>query len=180
MSLFDLCPDTGLAITPPMAVRPEMIDYNGHVNVAFYVKLFDEGLDILFERIGLSRTYVETRQMSFFALEAHVRYLREISLTDRVRMRLRLLDLDRSASTTGWSWSMRTRAGCRRRWNRSPSMSTWPRGARRPSGRHHARLTHGTRRMRKGRARRASARSSASAGRREAERARNQRANGSV
>ncbi len=94
MSLFDLCPDTGLAITPPMAVRPEMIDYNGHVNVAFYVKLFDEGLDILFERIGLSRTYVETRQMSFFALEAHVRYLREISLTDRVRMRLRILDLD--------------------------------------------------------------------------------------
>lgn len=94
MSLFDLCPDTGLAITPPMAVRPEMIDYNGHVNVAFYVKLFDEGLDILFERIGLSRTYVETRQMSFFALEAHVRYLREISLADRVRMRLRILDLD--------------------------------------------------------------------------------------
>ena len=94
MSLFDLCPETGLAITPPMAVRPEMIDYNGHVNVAFYVKLFDEGLDILFERIGLSRTYVETRQMSFFALEAHVRYLREISLTDRVRMRLRILDLD--------------------------------------------------------------------------------------
>ncbi|MCZ8313435.1 thioesterase family protein [Phreatobacter sp.] len=94
MSLFDLCPDTGLAITPPMAVRPEMIDYNGHVNVAFYVKLFDEGLDILFERIGLSRAYVETRQMSFFALEAHVRYLREISLADRVRMRLRILDLD--------------------------------------------------------------------------------------
>lgn len=94
MSLFDLCPETGLAITPPMAVRPEMIDYNGHVNVAFYVKLFDEGLDILFERIGLSRTYVETRQMSFFALEAHVRYLREISLSDRVRMRLRILDLD--------------------------------------------------------------------------------------
>lgn len=94
MDLFDLCPETGLAITPPMAVRPEMIDYNGHVNVAFYVKLFDEGLDILFERIGLSRTYVETRRMSFFALEAHVRYLREISLADRVRMRLRILDLD--------------------------------------------------------------------------------------
>ena len=82
MDLFDLCPETGLAITPPMAVRPEMIDYNGHVNVAFYVKLFDEGLDILFERIGLSRTYVETRRMSFFALEAHVRYLREISLAE--------------------------------------------------------------------------------------------------
>lgn len=94
MTQFDLCPDTGLAITPPMAVRPEMIDYNGHVNVAFYVKLFDEGLDILFEKIGLSENYIRTRNMSFFALEAHVRYLREVHLGDEVQMRLRVLDLD--------------------------------------------------------------------------------------
>lgn len=94
MTSFDLCPDTGLAITPPMAVRPEMIDYNGHVNVAFYVKLFDEGLDILFAKIGLSENYIRTRNMSFFALEAHVRYLREVHLGDEVQMRLRVLDLD--------------------------------------------------------------------------------------
>ncbi len=94
MNAFDLCPDTSLPITPPMAVRPEMIDYNGHVNVAFYVKLFDEGLDILFERIGLSGSYVKTRNMSFFALEAHVRYLREVHLGDLVQVRIQVLDLD--------------------------------------------------------------------------------------
>jgi acyl-CoA thioester hydrolase len=94
MTQFDLCPDTGLAITPRMAIRPEMIDYNGHVNVAFYVKLFDEGLDMLFERIGLSESYVRTRNMSFFAMELHVRYLREVHLTDPVQARIRILDVD--------------------------------------------------------------------------------------
>ncbi|WP_439573286.1 thioesterase family protein [Phreatobacter sp.] len=91
---FDLCPETGLPITAPMAVRPEMIDYNGHVNVAFYVKLFDEGLDVLFSRIGLSEGYVRERQMSFFALEAHVRYLREVQLGDPVQVRAQILDVD--------------------------------------------------------------------------------------
>lgn len=94
MTTFDLCPDTGLPISPPMAVRPEMIDYNGHVNVAFYVKLFDEALDVLFSRIGLSESYVKTRNMSFFALEAHVRYLREVQLGDPVQVRVRILDVD--------------------------------------------------------------------------------------
>lgn len=91
---FDLCSETGLPITAPMAVRPEMIDYNGHVNVAFYVKLFDEGLDVLFERIGLSEGYVRERRMSFFALEAHVRYLREVQLADPVQVRVQILDVD--------------------------------------------------------------------------------------
>lgn len=94
MSAFDLCPDTGLPITERMAIRPEMIDYNGHVNVAFYVKLFDEALDALFDRIGLSESYVRTRHMSFFALEMHVRYLREVHLSDPVQARIQILDLD--------------------------------------------------------------------------------------
>lgn len=94
MTSSDLCPETGLPITPPMAVRPEMIDYNGHVNVAFYLKLFDEGVDTLFARFGLSETYLRTRNMSFFAMETHLRYLREIHLKDPVQVRIRLLDVD--------------------------------------------------------------------------------------
>lgn len=94
MSAFDLCPDTGLPITPPMAIQPDWIDYNGHLNVAYYVKLFDQALDILFDRIGLSESYVRTRHMSFFALELHVRYLREVHLKDPVQVRIQILDVD--------------------------------------------------------------------------------------
>jgi acyl-CoA thioester hydrolase len=94
VTAFDRCPETGLPISAPLAIKPDWIDYNGHLNVAFYVKLFDEGLDDLFERIGLSESYVRTRQMSFFALEAHVRYLREVHLKDPVQVRIQLLDVD--------------------------------------------------------------------------------------
>jgi acyl-CoA thioester hydrolase len=94
MTALDLCPDTGLPITPRLAIRPEWIDYNGHLNIAFYVKLFDEGIDVLFEREGLAESYVRERQLGFFAAELHVRYLREVHLTDPVQVRLRLLDFD--------------------------------------------------------------------------------------
>ncbi|QCK88739.1 thioesterase [Phreatobacter aquaticus] len=77
-----------------MTIQPDWIDYNGHLNVAYYVKLFDQALDILFDRIGLSESYVRTRHMSFFALELHVRYLREVHLKDPVQVRIQILDVD--------------------------------------------------------------------------------------
>lgn len=88
------CPETGLPITPIMAIRPEMIDYNGHLNIAGYVKLFDEGIDLVFEPVGLAQAYVTEQKKGFFALELHVRYLRELLLRDPVKVRLRLLDVD--------------------------------------------------------------------------------------
>ncbi|QCI65833.1 thioesterase family protein [Phreatobacter stygius] len=94
MTTIDLCPETGLPITPRLAIRPDWIDYNGHLNVAFYVKLFDEGIDLLFESQGLAESYVRERQLGFFAAELHVRYLRELHLTDPVQVRLQVLDFD--------------------------------------------------------------------------------------
>lgn len=94
MTAFDLCPQTGLALSPTMAIQPDWIDYNGHLNVAYYVKLFDQGLDMLFTQVGLSESYVRERNMSFFALELHVRYLREIHLDTPVRTRIQILDVD--------------------------------------------------------------------------------------
>lgn len=92
--VFDLCPDTGIPISPVMRIQPDWIDYNGHLNVAYYLKLFDQGVDHLFARVGLSENYIRTRNMSFFALESHLRYLRELRLEDPVQVRVRLLDLD--------------------------------------------------------------------------------------
>lgn len=94
MSAIDLCPDTGLPISPRLAIRPEWIDYNGHLNVAFYVKLFDEALDLMFESQGLAQSYVQERKLGFFMGELHVRYLREIHLGAPVQVRMHVLDID--------------------------------------------------------------------------------------
>jgi acyl-CoA thioester hydrolase len=81
-------------VSSVMKVEPGWIDYNGHLNMAYYNVLFDRGIDEAFELLGLGADYVKARKASFFTVETHVCYLREIGLDDPVRVHLRLLDHD--------------------------------------------------------------------------------------
>ncbi|MEM9731875.1 MAG: thioesterase family protein [Pseudomonadota bacterium] len=80
--------------TPPMAVEKDWIDYNGHLNMAYYNVLFDRGADAFFERLGLGPNYLTERQHTFYTAEAHVRYVRELHLGHEVRASMRIVDLD--------------------------------------------------------------------------------------
>ncbi|MGH6946636.1 MAG: thioesterase family protein [Kiloniellales bacterium] len=60
------------------SVRPEWIDYNGHMNVAYYVLAFDFAVDAFMDFLGLDRAYREKSGNSTFAVEAHVTYRREV------------------------------------------------------------------------------------------------------
>ena len=75
-------------------VKSEWIDYNGHMNVAFYVLAFDEALDRIHDKMGLGRPYREQTDHSTFALEAHVHWLQEMKLDDPMRFTVQLLDRD--------------------------------------------------------------------------------------
>ncbi|MGL4975935.1 MAG: thioesterase family protein [Bosea sp. (in: a-proteobacteria)] len=77
-----------------MRVEPAWIDYNGHLNMAFYHVLFDRAVDEAFAMAGLGADYLTERGASFFAAECHVRYLRELAINHRVRVTLQLVDLD--------------------------------------------------------------------------------------
>ena len=79
---------------PTLTVLPEWIDYNGHMNVAYYVLAFDHGVDALMEFIGISPSYIEQQRASAFTLEIHVSYIRELRLGDPLRLRCQLLDFD--------------------------------------------------------------------------------------
>ncbi|MDR7300141.1 thioesterase family protein [Haloactinomyces albus] len=59
-------------------VRPEWIDYNGHLSEAYYVLVFGFATDALMDRIGLDADYRERTGCSLHTVEAHVRYLREV------------------------------------------------------------------------------------------------------
>jgi len=63
---------------PQARVRPEWIDYNGHMNVAYYVMAFDLALEDVYEQIGLGAPYRDGTDYSTMTLEMHVNYLREI------------------------------------------------------------------------------------------------------
>jgi acyl-CoA thioester hydrolase len=75
-------------------VRPEWIDYNGHMNVAYYVLLFDKALDDIFDRLGIGAAYLKASNNSVFALECHIAYIRELKAGDPVRVTCQLLDAD--------------------------------------------------------------------------------------
>lgn len=61
-------------------VAAEWIDYNGHMSEAFYVLVFGHATDQAMEALGLDSAYREQTACSLYTVEAHVRYLREVSL----------------------------------------------------------------------------------------------------
>ncbi len=75
-------------------VLPEWIDYNGHLNVAYYVLAFDEALDVFLDSIGLDAAQRDASGQSIFALEMHLTYLREVTEGEPLRFTLQLLDYD--------------------------------------------------------------------------------------
>ena len=77
-----------------MQVEEDWIDYNGHLNMAYYNVLFDRGIDELFNTFGMGPDYAKSRNMSFFTAEVHLCYLRELHARDRVIATSQLLDSD--------------------------------------------------------------------------------------
>ena len=75
-------------------VRPEWIDYNGHMNVAYYVLILDHAVDALWEYLGIGRDYRTAKSGSTFAVEAHVTYAHELLEGARVRVETRLVGFD--------------------------------------------------------------------------------------
>ena len=81
-------------VSSVMRVEPGWIDYNGHLNMAYYNVLFDRAVDEAYELIGCGLAYVEQTRHSTFTAEVHVRYLRELHAGDPVRVTFQLLDYD--------------------------------------------------------------------------------------
>lgn len=81
-------------MSPPSAIRKEWIDYNGHLNMAYYNVLFDRSIDALFEAVGMGEDYAQTRRMTTYAAEAHICYVRELHLGHAVQCGIRILDYD--------------------------------------------------------------------------------------
>lgn len=77
-----------------MEIRPEWIDHNGHLNMAYYSVLFDQGADQAFALLGFGPDYLAQRQLTTYTAEFHIRYLRELHLGDRVRSSVQIVDHD--------------------------------------------------------------------------------------
>ena len=75
-------------------VRDEWIDYNDHMNVAYYVLAFDFATDAFLEFLGLDQALRRAEQISTFSAEAHVTYQREVNRGDPLRFTTQLISVD--------------------------------------------------------------------------------------
>ena len=78
----------------PGRVRPEWIDHNGHLNLAYYVVLFDEATDALWNAIGLGEAYRARTGFGTFAVETHTLYIAELVEGDETRAESLVLGAD--------------------------------------------------------------------------------------
>ena len=75
-------------------IVPEWIDYNGHMNVAYYVLVFDRATDEFFDFMGMTVEYRAASNASAFTAEMHVNYIREVKEGDGVFVTTQLLGYD--------------------------------------------------------------------------------------
>ncbi len=75
-------------------VRPEWIDANGHMNLAYYVVAFDLATDALYDVLGIGQVYRNTTPYSCFTVETHTLYEREMLVGETLRVGAQVLARD--------------------------------------------------------------------------------------
>jgi len=75
-------------------VRPAWIDSNGHMNLAYYVVVFDLGTDGLYDALGIGNAYRDATGFSCFTAETHTLYEREVLAGEKLRIGTTLLGVD--------------------------------------------------------------------------------------
>ncbi len=95
MSLATKLSDNGPLRLIEGRVKPEWIDYNGHMSEAFYVLATGLATDELMDLIGIGAVYREKHGGTIYTLETHVVYLLEIAVDEAYYVTTYVLKADR-------------------------------------------------------------------------------------
>mgnify|MGYP001289516212 CR=1 FL=1 len=75
-------------------VKAEWADYNGHMNLAYYIHLFDTSWEVLLEKFNMGEESAINQKKTTFAVESHTTYDKELKVGDEVNLNLTFLDYD--------------------------------------------------------------------------------------
>jgi len=75
-------------------VKSEWTDYNGHMNLAYYIHLFDGAWEVLLEKFNIGEESAINQKRTTFAVESHTTYDMEVKVADEVDVNLLFLDFD--------------------------------------------------------------------------------------
>jgi betainyl-CoA thioesterase len=75
-------------------IRPEWIDYNGHLQDAYFALIASKATDALMDRVGLDAPYRARTGCTLYTVEMHLHFLHELKGTDTATVDVRLLGAD--------------------------------------------------------------------------------------
>jgi acyl-CoA thioester hydrolase len=82
-------------------VQDAWIDYNGHLSEPYYVLVFGHATDAVMDLVGIDAPYREEHDASLYTVEAHVRYLDEVSAGSDLEVRSSVIG---ATSKLLWIW----------------------------------------------------------------------------
>ena len=76
-------------------IKKEWADYNSHMNMAYYVLIFDQIWENMLEKFKMGETSAKTSNMSTMVVETHTTYNNEVKEGDEVEINLTFFDHDK-------------------------------------------------------------------------------------
>jgi acyl-CoA thioester hydrolase len=76
-------------------IKKEWTDYNNHMNMAYYVLVFDQIWEIMLEKFKMGEQSAKTTKMSTMTVETHTTYNNEVKEDDEVEINLTFFDHDK-------------------------------------------------------------------------------------
>jgi len=73
----------------------EWVDYNNHLNMAYYVLIFDQACEVLLEKFKMGAVSAENERRSTMVVETNTRYISEVKKGDEVDIMLTFFDHDK-------------------------------------------------------------------------------------
>ena len=70
----------------------DWIDYNGHMNLSYYILVFDMGAEVILSKFKMGEQSARTTKRSTMVVETHTNYIKEIKENDEVIIYLSHVD----------------------------------------------------------------------------------------
>ena len=76
-------------------IKKEWTDYNKHMNVAYYIHVFDIAADVMLDNFKMGGESAKKDKKSTFVVEMHTNYKQEVKLGEEVETHLTYIDHDK-------------------------------------------------------------------------------------
>jgi len=76
-------------------VIKDWTDYNGHLNVAFYIRIFDIAADVMLDNLKMGGESAKKDKRTTFVAEMHTNYYQEVRLDEEVETHISFFDHDK-------------------------------------------------------------------------------------